>query len=236
MTALRDRADAAAQVLVDDLDAPALDDHDAHHVRRVLRVRDDELVIATDGRGSWRRCALRGGALEPTGPVTTDPAPSTLVEVWLPALKGDRAEWAVAKLTELGVDVIGLLTCERASTRLDGPRTARVLDRWRRVAREAACQSRRTRLPDVTGPRDVAAAVEAGGVRCDLDGTLAVDGARCLLIGPEGGWSPDERAAPTASVSLADTVLRTETAAVTAAALLVAARRATRHDAVHEAQ
>jgi len=156
--------------------------------------------------------------------------------VWLPPVKGDRAEWAVAKLTELGVDVIGLLACERASIRLDEASAPRVLARWRRVAREAAGQSRRVRLPEVRGPRDVATAVSEGAMRCDLDGAVGIGTARTLLVGPEGGWSEAERAAPEASVSLGDTVLRTETAAVTAAVLLVAERRAARHDVAPEAQ
>jgi 16S rRNA (uracil1498-N3)-methyltransferase len=233
---LRDRADAAAQVFVDDLDAPVLEPDDAHHLRRVLRLRNGEDVIASDGAGGWRRCAARGDGLVPTGPIEIDAPESAPVAVWLPALKGDRAEWAVAKLTELGVDEIGLLSCERASIRLDEAGAARVLDRWRRVAREAACQSRRTRLPAIDGPRSVAATVSEGAMRCDLDGAQRVGVARALLVGPEGGWADAERAEPAASVSLGDTVLRTETAAVTAAVLLVDARRAARRGTSPEAQ
>jgi 16S rRNA (uracil1498-N3)-methyltransferase len=236
VTSLRDRADAAAQVFVGDLERPALDAADAHHLRRVLRLRADEPVIASDGVGAWRHCVVRGGDLEPTGPVRTDPPEEAPVAVWLPALKGDRAEWAVAKLTELGVDEIGLLTCARGSVRLDDAGVIRVLDRWRRVAREAASQSRRTWLPEVRGPRDVAAAVASGAARCELDGARAVGSARTLLIGPEGGWSDEERMEPDTTVSLGETVLRTETAAVAAAVLLVADRRTARHDAGHDAQ
>jgi len=236
VTTLRDRADAAAQVFVDDLEDPVLGPDDAHHLRRVLRLRDGELVVASDGEGSWRRCAVRRDGLEPMEPVTTEAPVASPVAVWLPALKGERAEWAVAKLTELGVDVIGLLDCERATVRLDEPGAARVLARWRRVAREAAGQSRRTWLPELAGPRPVAAVARDGALRCDLDGALEVGDAAALLVGPEGGWSDAERAGPDASVSLGDTVLRTETAAVTAAALLAAERRRARHDVTPEAQ
>ena len=158
------------------------------------------------------------------------------VAVWLPALKGDRAEWAVAKLTELGVDELGLLTCARASVRPDAAALDRVLARWRRVAREASCQSRRTRLPVVVGPRTVAEVVAAG--------RRAVRPRR----GPRrrGGHDAPRRAARAAgarpsdapragAVSLGATVLRTETAAV---ALVRRGRSlcAARHDAVREAQ
>jgi len=236
VTALRDRADAAAQVLVADLDAPTLTEPDRHHLRRVLRLRDGEHVVASDGEGAWRSCALGPAGLEPVGPVVVEPPPATRVAVWLPALKGDRAEWAVAKLTELGVDEIGLLRCERASVQLDERTATRVLDRWRRIAREAACQSRRTRLPVVHGPSDLSGALGAGAARCDLDGALAPSASWSLAIGPEGGWGDAERAAPAESVSLGDTVLRTETAAVTAGVLLTAERRAARHSAGPEAQ
>jgi 16S rRNA (uracil1498-N3)-methyltransferase len=236
VTTLRDRADAAAQVFVECLEAPVPGADDAHHLRRVLRLRDGEHVVACDGAGSWRRCAVHGEGLEPIGPIVADPPVDAPVAVWLPALKGDRAEWAVAKLTELGVDEIGLLSCVRGTVRLDEAGAARVLSRWRRVAREAAAQSRRTRLPALVGPCGVGAAADGGAVRCDLDGALDAGGARALLVGPEGGWADDERAGAAASVSLGDTVLRTETAAVTAAVLLCAARRSARHDAGLEAQ
>jgi 16S rRNA (uracil1498-N3)-methyltransferase len=232
VTTLRDRADAAAQVFVTELDAPALRNDDVHHLARVLRLRDGERVVACDGAGAWRMCALVRGALDPLGAVVVEPPRVLTVSVWLPAVKGERAEWAVAKLTELGVDAIGLLRCERASVRLDAAGASRVLARWRRVAREAACQSRRTWLPEVLGPLDVAEAVARGARRCDLEGELRVDTQRSLAIGPEGGWADGERPAGPEAVSLGETVLRTETAAVAAAVLLCAAR----HGAGREAQ
>jgi 16S rRNA (uracil1498-N3)-methyltransferase len=231
VTTLRDRADAAAQVFVADLGAPVLCDEDAHHLRRALRLRDGEHVVACDGEGAWRLCAFARQGLEPLGAIALEAPRSPAVSVWLPALKGERAEWAVAKLTELGVDEIGLLRCERATVRLDDEVAARVLARWRRVAREAACQSRRTRLPEVLGLTSVADAAAAGAVRCDLEGELAVDAQTVLAVGPEGGWSDAERPGPTQAASLGDTVLRTETAAVAAAVRLCASRHGASRDA-----
>jgi 16S rRNA (uracil1498-N3)-methyltransferase len=233
VTELRDRADAAAQVLVDDLDVPVVADGDDHHLRRVLRLRDGEVVVAGDGRGGWRRCAVAPSGLEPLEEPHRDAREHTPVAVWLPALKGDRSEWAVQKLTELGVDEIGLLRCARGTVRLDEPTAARVLARWARVAREAACQSRRTWLPVLVGPRDVAQVVTAGAARCDLEGTAPLAAALC--VGPEGGWDDVERPGDAAAVSLADAVLRTETAAVVAGVRLVTSRRTARHDAAVDA-
>jgi 16S rRNA (uracil1498-N3)-methyltransferase len=237
LSSLRARADAAAQVFVSDLAAPSVDEADRHHLIRVLRLRAGEHVVACDGAGSWRLCRLTSdGELEPTSDVVTEPAPSPAVAVWLPALKGDRAEWAIAKLTELGVDEIGLLRCERASVPLQGAVTERVLSRWRRVAREAACQSRRTRLPAILGPLDVASVVASGALRCDVEGEARGPAPRALAVGPEGGWSEAERGTPEVSFELADGVLRSETAAVVAGVVVSALRRGSPHVARAEAQ
>jgi 16S rRNA (uracil1498-N3)-methyltransferase len=237
LSTLRARADAAAQVFVDDLSTAALDEQDRHHLVRVLRLRAGERVVACDGAGSWRLCALTDdGGLDPMSEVEIEPPPLEAVSVWLPALKGDRAEWAIAKLTELGVDEIGLLRCERASVRLDGPTIERVLSRWRRVAREAACQSRRTRLPAILGPLDVESAVGGGALRCDLEGEAHPASPRSLAVGPEGGWSEAERGSPELSFGLSDGVLRTETAAVVAGVVVTASRRGSPHAARAEAQ
>jgi 16S rRNA (uracil1498-N3)-methyltransferase len=235
VTSLRDRADAAAQVLVGDLDDVALDEPDVHHLFRVLRLRAGEAVVAFDGAGGWRRCTVAGGGLEADGAVIHEAAPSPALTVWLPALKGERSEWAVQKLTELGVDEIGLLRCARGTVRLDEAGAARVLARWGRVVREAACQSRRTWLPRLLGPLDPAAAHASGARLCELDGSGDARTVHALAVGPEGGWSPDERPDDDEAVGLADAVLRTETAAVAAGAALVAARRTARHDASADA-
>lgn len=227
MTGLAERAAASAQVVVADLSALDLDDADAHHLGRVLRLRDAEAVIATDGQGSWRRClwraSARSGSLVADGDVHRDPAPDP-VEVWVPALHGARSDWSVQKLTELGVDRIGLLATDRSQVALGDGAGARLLERWRRVAREAACQSRRTRLPELAGPATLSEVAAQGVARCDLLGGTLPEGTTGLAVGPEGGFSDAERAVVPEAVSLGGTVLRTETAALAAAVVLVAAR------------
>jgi 16S rRNA (uracil1498-N3)-methyltransferase len=146
------------------------------------------------------------------------------VRVYLPALKQERAEWAVTKLTELGVDEIGLLTCDRSAVRLNAEARQRILARWSRVAREASCQSRRVRLPSILDATDVAGAMAAGASMCELDGGELGDAVRTVVVGPEGGWSDGERALGAPGVSLGETVLRAETAAVASGVLLVASR------------
>lgn len=209
---------------VADLDRPMLDDADRHHLGRVLRLRAGDPLTVADGLGRWRPCRF-GPDLEPTGPIVAVPRPEPELTVAFAPTKGDRPEWAVQKLTELGVDHVVLLACDRSVVRWDGDRAARHLDRLRVVAREAAMQSRRSRLPSVAGPVAVADLLTAEGVaRADGGGDPPTLERPVVLVGPEGGWSDDERAASAATVGLGPHVLRTETAAVAAGALLAALR------------
>jgi 16S rRNA (uracil1498-N3)-methyltransferase len=218
--------EAAAHVFVDDLEAPELSPDDAHHLTRVLRLRDGERVTLSDGRGAWRPFRF-GPRLEPLGAVTASVAPSPAITVAFALVKGDRPELVVQKLTELGVDRIVPFVADRSVVRWDSQRAVRNADRLRRVAREAAMQSRRLRLPEVADlsrfghlvgqERGRVALAQRGGQPPSL---------RCptILIGPEGGWSPAELAHTLPTVALGDQVLRAETAAITAASVLTALR------------
>jgi 16S rRNA (uracil1498-N3)-methyltransferase len=225
-------AGSAAHVVVDDIGVPALSDADTHHLARVLRLRDGERVTATNGIGSWRWCRWVGGGLEPEGDVSTVQRPQPEVSVAFAIVKGDRLDWIVQKLTELGVDRVMPLEAERCVVRWDAPKAAAQTERLRRIAREAAMQSRRVWLPvvDTLAPAvDVLSAPEA--YRADFGGRMLAPGAAAgvhtVAIGPEGGWSPGERAVSDRVVALGDTVLRSETAAIAAGVLLLDRRRAT---------
>jgi 16S rRNA (uracil1498-N3)-methyltransferase len=206
---------AAAHIVVDDIDTVAVDEAELHHVFRVLRTRDGELVTVTDGAGRWRQCVARSGAIVPDGEVVTDLRQSTLtIACAIP--KRDRPEWIVQKLAELGVGRIVVLHTARSVVRWDDGRAGRHLDKLRKVAREALQQSRGVWLPQVDGPLDatevlpLAVAAEPGGRPIGPDDPV-------IAIGPEGGWTDDELALARDRVSLGDTILRVETAALAAA-------------------
>ena len=209
---------SAAHVFVDALDAISLSRDDSHHLFRVLRLRDGEPVTVSDGRGGWQVCTVAGNALLPTGDVLVEPA-ATQLTIAAAIPKGDRVEWMVQKLTELGTSEVVFMHCERSVVRWKGERGAHQLERLARVAREAAMQSRRVWLPQLRGPVEFAeAAAFAGAVIADPEGDVAGTPS-VVLIGPEGGFTETERQA-CPRIRLAPGILRVETAAVAAAAIL----------------
>jgi 16S rRNA (uracil1498-N3)-methyltransferase len=216
--------ESAAHVFVDDLDAPSLGDDDRHHLERVLRLRAGEVVTASDGAGRWRQCRYAGD-LEAVGEIVAEERPSPSITVAVALTKGERLDWAVQKLTEVGVDVIIPFTADRSVVRWDGERAGHHVERLRRIARQAAMQSRRAVLPAVEDLHTFADATAIGGaVLAEPGGDPPALERPAVLVGPEGGWSENELAAPLLRVGLGPTVLRTETAAVAAGTLLCALR------------
>lgn len=220
---------ATAQVLVEDASgtsAPEIDGQSLHHLRRVLRLRPGEIVCATDGAGGWCLTEWTGdGRLEPTGDSGRQPAPSPVVSVAFVPVKGDRPELVTQKLTELGVDRIVVTSSARAVVRWDGERTERHLERLRRVAAEACGQCRRLWSPTVEAASLSALSV-SGAALADPGGREAPVGLTSIVVGPEGGWTDQERAAAhVPPVLLGEHVLRSETAAIAAGVVLTMLRR-----------
>jgi 16S rRNA (uracil1498-N3)-methyltransferase len=246
LAAIAVRAAAAAQAFVDDPAHPVLSSDDAHHLGRVLRLRAGEEVVVSDGAGHWARTRWTGGdsggvgalvALDDgTGPggdgsVQFEPAPSPELTVAFAPTKGERPEWVVQKLTELGVDRIVPLVSERSVVRWSGARATSAVERLRRVARDASGQCRRVWLPEVSEVVPFSALGDLGApgdvVLAQLSGDRVRASHRVVAVGPEGGWSADELGAGLPTVGFGLSVLRAETAAVTAAALMVSLRTGT---------
>ena len=237
---------AAALVFVEDLDSLKLREDDAHHLGEVLRLKPGEAVAAADGGGTWRICSFtslaaparpRAGGriakasrfgLEVAGPVHLMERPLPRLEVGFSWAKAERTEWAVAKLVELGLDLLTPLVADRTVVRPDRDAAAHREGRLRKIVREAAMQSRRPFLPEISASQSVDAVLGRSRVS---DIALAEPGGDpislqtpVVLVGPEGGWSERELALVSNKVSLGDGVLRVETAALAAGALLTALR------------
>ncbi|HEV7863370.1 MAG TPA: RsmE family RNA methyltransferase [Acidimicrobiia bacterium] len=227
---------AAAGELTDSVDVAG---EDGHHLARVLRLRTGEIVTVADGAGWWRPYRVAGvGAgvrLDATAGPEHEPTPSPGLAVAFALTKGDKPELVVQKLTELGVDRIVPVVAERSVARLDAGRASTALERWRRIAREAARQCRRATLPTVEELRPLSelaghpglVVAERGGRPAEATGAPP-GGEILVVVGPEGGLAEAEvdALAPWARLDLGPHVLRAETAALAAAALLAARRHA----------
>jgi len=207
---------------------------DSRHALRSLRLARGEVVDIADGRGRVGRGKLtgerNGRAVLEVSEVRSVERPRPSVAVAIAPAAGDGVRWAVQKLAELGVDEVLFMTTERSVRRWTA-REAGASSKLRLVAREAAMQSRRPFVPelragltlsDALGDGPVVMLWERGTDR--LADVLPERAERVrLLVGPEGGFSEAEasaaRDAGAGVASLGAGILRTETAAVVAAAL-----------------
>ena len=200
----------------------SIDDDVEHHLRRVLRLRAGEPVTVTDLAGRWRSTVVAGSRerlqLDVVGDVVVTDRPARPVTIAASIPKGDRLDWMVQKLTELGVDRLLLLHAEHSTTRWDDARTAVQRERAERVSLEACRQSRRIWPMRIEGPV-AALSVLSTCVIAEPGGRRIAPSDDVVAIGPEGGWSPTELEAARGAVSLGSNILRVETAAVVAATL-----------------
>ncbi|QKG26254.1 16S ribosomal RNA methyltransferase RsmE [Actinomadura verrucosospora] len=224
-------------------DRVVLDGAEGRHAATVRRLRPGERVDLTDGAGLLAECVV---AAADKASLTLDvlarrtdpePAPRLVVVQALP--KGDRGELAVETMTEAGVDEIVPWAAARCVTQWRPERREKALGRWRNTAREAAKQARRSRLPevaDLASTGDVAARIAAASLALvlheDAEEPLSAvrppeGGEIVLVVGPEGGIADEElerfAAAGGRLTRLGPTVLRTSTAGVAAASVLMAA-------------
>jgi 16S rRNA (uracil1498-N3)-methyltransferase len=230
-------APAAAHLFVAALDSViTVDGPDGHHLQRVRRLRVGEHVTAADGTGHWRRYAIASAEpgrllLRAEADAVLEPAPSPAVVVAVALTKGTKLETVVAQLTELGVARIEPVRARRSVVRYDAARAEAVTARLNVVAREAAMQSRRARIPvvapvsdlsDIGGRPGLVIATPDGGPAAALP--LPPEGVWTVVVGPEGGFDPGEVEAlgPSGRLALSPYILRAQTAPIVAAALLVA--------------
>lgn len=223
-------------------DRVTLDGPEGRHAATVRRLRAGEQVGLSDGAGRTALCQVVSVARDSLELDVLElrqedpPAPRIVVVQALP--KGDRGELAVEVMTEAGVDEIVPWAASRCITQWKPDRREKSLARWRNAAREAAKQSRRSWLPEITdlattpevtkllaaAPLAMVLHEEAAEPLSTL--TLPAEGPLVLVVGPEGGISPDELEAFTAAgalaVRLGPSVLRTSTAGVAAASVLMA--------------
>lgn len=242
------------RVLVDALPTPQkpalLDEAEAGHLTRVLRLSNGDAIECLDGKGGWAAATLeiRGKrealarferTLEPGARAQKLP-----LALELAVLKGEAMEWAIEKATELGVSELFPVLTDYSVVQLGGKPPESFQERWQKITDQALKQCGRVHRMQVHPPRKLTEHIAsrplpAGAVRfwCDegenlpagasLHARLTATSAQELqiLIGPEGGFSPAEREwlareSQTLAVGLGPWVLRAESAALTACALV----------------
>jgi 16S rRNA (uracil1498-N3)-methyltransferase len=222
-------------------DAAVVEGARAHHLARVVRLRPGESVEITDGQQLVLAevKSAKGGQVEfaVLKRLETPASPFPIV-LQMSIFKFARLEWIIEKASELGVRSIVPVAAGFSEGGLVRAASKRH-DRWRKIAEEAAQQSRRLNAPEVEQPVSFQEALESarGPLRLFLDtgsrplkdmrgGTEneASDDPAYLLVGPEGGWMDTEReqarGAGYESVALGAGILRAETAAIAAVSIL----------------
>ncbi|PYP92888.1 MAG: 16S rRNA methyltransferase [Candidatus Angelobacter sp. Gp1-AA117] len=209
----------------------------AAHLAKVLRAKEgQQFDIAAEG-------LLREGTIVSITPeqvefelgAAVESTPLPEISVLLSIFKFDRLEWAVEKLTELGVSRIIPVVSRRTEPHLARAAEKRV-ERWHKIAHEAAQQARRLQPPEVSSPLPLKKALpQTSGCRIVLSeveetASVKLAVAQCqppvtLAFGPEGGWASEEldffRETGWKAASLGGTILRTETAVIAAVAIAI---------------
>jgi 16S rRNA (uracil1498-N3)-methyltransferase len=223
-------------------DSATLDSAVAHQVRHVLRMRAGERVVLLDNSGQEFVVELGETAgREITGRVLESRAspaePRVRLTLYPALLKGDKFEWLLQKGTELGIAAFQPVLCERSVRTGAGEQKG---ERWQRIVREAAEQSERGIVPSLGATIPFSAALErvspdaltlipyeeehALSLRAVLSSHSSATHIN-LLIGPEGGFTPEEIASAQArgaiAVTLGPRILRAETAGIAAAAAVM---------------
>jgi 16S rRNA (uracil1498-N3)-methyltransferase len=212
----------------------------AEHLARVLRAAPGQIYDVVAG-GFLHRAEIV--SVQPTEVVFTlheelESDTALPLHLLLAVFKFDPMEWAIEKATELGVARITPILARRTEKHLSHAAAKRV-ERWRRIALESSKQSRRTTIPEISDPIPLKTALEgttepvrillseteqATTLTAALKEAHTEDAAYALAIGPEGGWTQDEMSLfvqhQWKPVTLGPRILRAETAAISAIAIL----------------
>ena len=212
----------------------------AHHAARVLRLPIGSRVTLFDGNGGecdaeLRRIDDRGVIVRIDARRAVERESPLAITLIQGIAASDRMDYAIRKATELGVTAIVPVATARSVSRIDADRASRRVERWRQIAVAACEQCGRNRLPAIHAPRDLRAwlrepsnaalrLVPTPEARAGLSQLEHPEGAIELLVGPEGGLTPDETDAALAAgfraVRFGPRILRTETVAPAALAAL----------------
>lgn len=219
---------------------------DVNHIRNVLRMREGEEILVSDGQGKDFHCRIEAiqeeevtahilWVLDGNAELASD------ITLFQGLPKGDKMEFIIQKCVELGVARIVPVNTRRTIVKLDAKKEQARIKRWNGISESAAKQSGRGRIPEVSGVKSFAEALEEAKKlnMCLIPYELAKDMAQTrevlssikpgmsvgIFIGPEGGFEEEEveqaAAAGARPITLGRRILRTETAGMAVLSMLV---------------
>lgn len=219
---------------------------DVNHVKNVLRLKENDELIVSDGRGRDYHCRISGITNEEVVADICDICDnfselSTEITLFQGFPKGDKMELIIQKTVELGVTRIVPVMTKRTVVKLDDKKAKKKTERYNMIAESAAKQSGRGMIPEVTMPVSFAEAVsmaekldmniipyeEAEGVEYSRNIIKSIKGKKSLgiFIGPEGGFAQEEVEkaldAGASAITLGHRILRTETAGMAVISIIM---------------
>ena len=220
-----------------------LDADTTHHLINVLRMQPAQTLVLFDGSGTEYNAVIESASKKSACVLieasrNRDTQSSLYTTLAIALSRNDRVDTAIQKCTELGVDTIALVQCDRSQSKLSADRIPKKMRHWQQIAVSASEQSGRTVLPEIIAPKsleDFLASQESTQKDKTLKLLLAPEGAEarlpasgveatCVLTGPEGGFSNQEIElavqAGFVGVNFGPRILRAETAPIAALSVL----------------
>ncbi len=219
---------------------------DAHHILHVLRKEKGDIITVCDGQGQDYECEIVSASADQVNcrvlkRVTAETEPLVKITLFQGLPKAEKMEWLLQKGVEIGICEFVPVAMERSVVKLDGKKAESKLARWNKIAQSAAKQSGRGILPEVQNVVSVTQAIKTfdkydlilvlyeedrgQSLKAILREQTHIPKKVAIWIGPEGGLDPMEveqlvKAGAT-TAGLGPRILRTETAGMTAAALVL---------------
>ena len=208
-------------IFMKNLEDPFMSKTDIHYLKNVRRLRTGSYFTATDGNGAWGTFELQRSSVLPTASTEYCENQKSTSEIFISVTKSGKPELITQKLTELGVSAITFFFSERSVPKWNAEKIKKNKERLITVSRSALAQSKGVWLPSLEIGGNFEEVILKGDIPLAHRTAERIGpDIRRIAIGPEGGWSDTELSSVHSKFSLHRSNLRSETAAITAAALL----------------
>ena len=208
-------------IFMKSLEDPIMSKTDIHYLKNVKRLRTGSYFTATDGNGAWRTFELQRSSVFPIASAEYCENERSTSELFISVTKSGKPELITQKLTELGVSAITFFFSERSVPKWSAEKIKKNKERLITVSRSALAQSKGVWLPSLEIGGNFEEVILKGDIPLAHRTAERIGpDIRRIAIGPEGGWSDTELSSVHSKFSLHRSNLRSETAAITAAALL----------------